>query len=67
MLADQAAANGATLIDWYTPSIGHDACQPPGIKWVEGPVPMNAAAPVHPNLFGMQAAADLLVKAVRAV
>jgi hypothetical protein len=63
MLADQAAAAGATLVDWYTASIGHDACQPPGIKWVEGPVPMNAAAPVHPNLLGMLAAADLVVAA----
>src|SRR3954454_12613369 len=63
MLADQAAANGATLIDWYTPSIGHDACKPPGIKWVEGPVPMNAAAPVHPNLLAMLAASDLVVAA----
>jgi lysophospholipase L1-like esterase len=66
MLADQAAANGAKLVDWYTPSIGHDACQPPGIKWVEGPAPMNAAAPVHPNLLGMMAASDLVVAAVRA-
>ena len=65
MLAEQAAANGATLVDWYTASIGHDACKPPGIKWVEAPVPMNAAAPVHPNLFGMQAASDLVVAAVR--
>jgi len=64
MLADQAAANGAALVDWYTPSIGHDACQPPVIKWVEGPVPENAAAPVHPNLIGMLAAADLVVAAV---
>jgi hypothetical protein len=63
MLADQAAANGASLVDWYTASIGHDACQPPGIKWVEGPVPMNAAAPVHPNLLGMLAASDLVVAA----
>ena len=63
MLADQGAANGATLVDWYTASIGHDACQPPGIKWVEGPVPMNAAAPVHPNLLGMLAASDLVVTA----
>jgi lysophospholipase L1-like esterase len=63
MLADQAAANSATVVDWYTPSIGHDACQPPGVKWVEGPVPTNAAAPVHPNLFGMMAASDLVVAA----
>ena len=57
MLADQAAAGGATLVDWYTPSIGHDACQPPGIKWVEGVVPNSGVAPVHPNLVGMLAAA----------
>jgi lysophospholipase L1-like esterase len=65
MLADQAAAAGATLVDWYTASIGHDACQPPGIKWVEGPAPMNAAAPVHPNLLGMLGAKDLVVAAAR--
>jgi lysophospholipase L1-like esterase len=65
MLADQAAANGAGVVDWYTASIGHDACQPPVIKWVEGPVPLNAAAPVHPNLLGMMAASDLVVAAAR--
>jgi hypothetical protein len=65
MLATQAAGNGADVVDWYGPSIGHDACQPPGIKWVEGPVPMNAAAPVHPNLLGMLAISDLLVAAPR--
>jgi lysophospholipase L1-like esterase len=63
MLADQAAANGARLIDWYTASIGHDACQPPGFKWVEGVVPTTPAAPVHPNLLGMIAASDLVVDA----
>src|SRR3954447_3304095 len=63
MLADQAAANNATLVDWYTPSIGHDACEPPAIKWVEGAIVANAAAPVHPNLFGMQAASSLVVTA----
>jgi hypothetical protein len=63
MLAGQAAAAGATLVDWYTASIGHDACQPPGLKWVEGPVPMTGVAPVHPNLLGMLAAADLVVAA----
>jgi len=63
MLADQAAAGGAALVDWYTASIGHDACQLPGIKWTEGPVTMNAAAPVHPNLLGMMAASELVVAA----
>ncbi len=64
MLADQAAANGAELIDWYTASIGHDACQPPVIRWVEPVVPVNAAAPVHPNLGGMIGASELLTAAL---
>ena len=66
MLADQAAANGAALVDWYAASVGHDACQLPGIKWVEGAAPTNAAAPLHPNLLGMIGAADLVVAAARA-
>jgi lysophospholipase L1-like esterase len=65
MLADQAAANGAELIDWYTASIGHDACQPPVIRWVEPAVPVNAAAPLHPNLGGMIGASELLTSALR--
>jgi lysophospholipase L1-like esterase len=64
MLADQAAANGATLVDWYTASIGHDACQLPTVRWVEPVVPTNPAAPIHPNLAGMQGAASVLVPAV---
>jgi lysophospholipase L1-like esterase len=63
MIADQAAANGAGLIDWYTASIGHDACKPPAIRWVEPLVPANAAAPVHPNLLGMIGASKLVVAA----
>jgi lysophospholipase L1-like esterase len=64
MVAAQAAANGAGLVDWYTASIGHDACQPPVIRWVEPVVPVNAAAPVHPNLGGMMGASALLEAAL---
>lgn len=65
MLAAQAAANSAEVIDWYTPSIGHDACQPPGVKWVEPVAPTSPAAPVHPNLQGMIAASGLVTAALR--
>jgi lysophospholipase L1-like esterase len=65
MLADQAAANTATLVDWYAASAGHDACALPGLKWVEGAAPLNAAAPLHPNLLGMLGASDLVVAAAR--
>jgi lysophospholipase L1-like esterase len=63
MLADQAAANGARLVDVYAASRGHDACAAPGLRWVEPYVPANAAAPLHPNLLGMKAMADLVVAA----
>ena len=63
MLAAQASANGAALVDWYTASIGHDACKPPVVRWVEPMVPVNAAAPVHPNLGGMRGVAPLVRRA----
>jgi lysophospholipase L1-like esterase len=63
MLATQASANGATLVDWYTASIGHDACQLPTVRWVEPMVPTNPAAPIHPNQAGMAGAAAVLVAA----
>ena len=64
MLATQAAAAGAELVDWYAASVGHDACQPPVIRWVEPVVPVNAAAPLHPNLGGMIGASELLKAAI---
>lgn len=63
MLAEQAAAGGATLLDAYSAGIGHDSCKLPVIRWVEPVVPASPAAPLHPNLFGMIAVADLLVAA----
>ena len=65
MLADQAAANGAAVVDWYSASIGHDACQLPHVRWVEPVAPVNPAAPVHPNEAGMRGAANVLIAAVR--
>ena len=64
MVAAQAAAAGARLIDWYAASVGHDACQLPVVRWVEPVVPVNAAAPIHPNLGGMLGASGLLSAAI---
>jgi lysophospholipase L1-like esterase len=66
MLAEQAAANGAHLVDVYAASVGHDACAPPIIRWVEPYVPANAAAPLHPNIVGMQAMSSLIQRAMAA-
>jgi len=65
MLARQAAANGATLVDWYQASSGHDACEGTSTRWVEPLVPGTLAAPIHPNKAGMLGGANALLAAVR--
>lgn len=65
MIATQAAANGATLVNWYSASIGHDACKGSSTRWVEPLVPGELAAPIHPNKAGMQGASNVLVAAVK--
>jgi hypothetical protein len=64
MLAHQAATNGATYVDLYTPSESHNACT--WSNWVEGIVPGTDAAPVHPNATGMAGEAVVLEGALRA-
>lgn len=66
MLAEQAAADGATFVDTYTSSVGHDVCRLPGRKWVEGMIPTSPASPVHPNALGMANTAREVVAALSA-
>jgi lysophospholipase L1-like esterase len=61
MLAQQASANGAAIVDVYSASVGRDACAGSGTRWVEPYVPGNAAAPLHPNRRGMDAMAAMVV------
>jgi hypothetical protein len=62
MPASTSAADAGDL-PAYAASRGHDACQIPLVRWVEPAVPASAAAPIHPNLQGMQAMANLVVAA----
>lgn len=57
MLARQARAAHATYVDTYTPTIGHDMCTAPGVRWIEPLTPASPAAPAHPNALGEQAMA----------
>lgn len=58
-------SRSATYLDTYTPSIGHDMCQLPGVRWIEPLIPISPAAPMHPNAAGQAAVARALVAAVR--
>ena len=53
MLSNEAAANGATYVDTYTPSIGRDACKSVSVRYVEPVLPESDAFSVHPNERGM--------------
>ncbi|WP_028923083.1 SGNH/GDSL hydrolase family protein [Pseudonocardia acaciae] len=66
MLARQAGRAGVEFVDTYASSVGHDICQLPGTKWVEGLVPTSPAAPVHPNALGMRNSANRVLSALHA-
>jgi lysophospholipase L1-like esterase len=64
MLQNTAVANDDVYVDTYQQSIGRDACQLPTVRWVEPVVPVNPAAPIHPNAAGMHATANMLLAAM---
>jgi hypothetical protein len=64
MLASTAAANGATFVDTYQATIGHDACTGAGTKDVESLVPTSLAYPFHPNQRGELVMAEQVVAAL---
>ncbi|MDE3722429.1 SGNH/GDSL hydrolase family protein [Nocardiopsis sp. N85] len=62
MIAEESTARGATFVDVL--ERGHDICSPASQRWVEGLIPENSAAPVHPNAAGMAATADRVAGAL---
>ncbi len=66
MLANEAVANGASYVNTYEPSIGHDACKSLSVRYVEPVLPESDAFSVHPNERGMAADASELETAMRA-
>jgi lysophospholipase L1-like esterase len=66
MLARTAGANGATFVDTYAATAGHDACRPASVRDVEGLIPTSPAYPFHPNQRGQQVMADQVLAALGA-
>jgi lysophospholipase L1-like esterase len=65
MLALAARASGATFVNTYTPTAGHDFCQPESVREVEGLVPGSMTLPFHPNARGQWAIATSVLAAVK--
>jgi lysophospholipase L1-like esterase len=64
MLAADAKAAGATYVDTFTPTIGHDFCAPAAERDMEGLIPDAGALPFHPNVHGQAAIAAAVLKAL---
>jgi lysophospholipase L1-like esterase len=64
-LRARAKAAGASYVDTYTPSVGHDACAGPGTRWIEPLIPQAEAASVHPNERGERGMAEAVVRALK--
>jgi lysophospholipase L1-like esterase len=65
MLAAEAQAAGDTFVNTYTPTIGHDFCQPEPARDVEGLLPGSLTLPFHPNARGQGAMAAAVLAALR--
>ncbi|MGW3408786.1 SGNH/GDSL hydrolase family protein [Streptomyces sp. NPDC000888] len=65
MLGERAQAAGATYVDTYAPSAGHDACSPAGTRWIEPLRPSSPAAVVHPNEHGERGMATAVLSAMK--
>ncbi|MEU9187334.1 SGNH/GDSL hydrolase family protein [Streptomyces sp. NPDC048484] len=65
MMRVVARLNGAEYVDTYRPTIGHDMCKAPAVRWIEPLQPASPAAPAHPNAKGEEAMARAVLKHVR--
>ena len=65
MLAAVAKAAGATFVNTYTPTIGHDFCQAESVRDVEGLLPGSLALPFHPNARGQAVMASAVLAALK--
>ncbi|WP_121255583.1 SGNH/GDSL hydrolase family protein [Nocardioides ferulae] len=69
MLRRAARKGGAELVDTYRPTIGHDLCQGPTVRYAEVlGLSVNDPAvgiPAHPNAAGARAQAAIVLEAIR--
>ncbi|MDP3892800.1 SGNH/GDSL hydrolase family protein [Nocardioides sp.] len=70
MVRRAAREGGAEFVDTHTPTLGHDVCQLPTVRYVEGlgVVSVNGVAvavPAHPNSAGAAAQARAVLHHIR--
>lgn len=60
-----AGKHNATYVDIYTGGIGHDACKPPAVAWVNGAVLVPPSFPAHPNDLSYINSAPVVAQAIQ--
>jgi hypothetical protein len=69
MVEQAAAEGGAEFVDTFTPTLGHDFCQLPTVRYGEiyGPSANDPAVgvPAHPNAAGARAQARVVLRYLR--
>jgi lysophospholipase L1-like esterase len=71
MLGWMATLEHVQVVDTFTPTIGHDVCQPPTVRDVEGIIPLSLNPPdvnfpLHPNGSGAAAQTAAVYAAIEA-
>jgi lysophospholipase L1-like esterase len=70
MLANVAKQMHVDLADTFSPTVGHDVCKAPTVRYVEGLIPLSlqnkwlAAFPFHPNQGGANAQTQAVVNTI---
>jgi hypothetical protein len=64
MMRREAHKQHATFVATFPASIGHDVCQPPGVRWIEPLIGSLTGVPVHPNALGEEHDAIAVEKAI---
>ena len=62
MLRLVAEWDRAEYVDTYGPTVGHDMCKAPDVRWIEPLQPASPAAPAHPNAKGEEAMARAVLE-----
>ncbi|WP_026196938.1 SGNH/GDSL hydrolase family protein [Sciscionella marina] len=65
MTSKVAKAHGASYVDTFQTSIGHDMCAALAKRWMEGMIPAHIGAPVHPNVAGAKNQAGQILATLR--
>jgi len=60
MIKEAAKAHGATFVETFKGSEAHNACQEPGVRWIEPLVGSLTGVAVHPNAEGEEALASFV-------